>query len=366
MTLSFLTRIADRYRVEAADILAALVRVDGQLNLVGSARPDSEVYLNAGARERLATLSGVPQERLQRALPAWTQYEPRQRYRPGSAGLLHHGVEKVSAQGPACPGCTAARTGHTAAARRYLAPHQRICARHRLWLMAVPGTSGRLVDLRHCPEVTEAQQRHLHLLRRRTDGEQAFTVAQAVTASWWAQPWPRDDVWSRRLEAAGSGHEEDALWWRTVARDLVTYPETVTVAEVLADPAVRARVAADTRGHFPFSLTDTPGLVAALSDGLTRPWLAGQLPTVTSGPLFTWAHACVRAAGSRAARTQRALWQVHSTDRPRLRFPRCVRFPRDAGRGDSRSDGSHERNPDHGCSEEIRLSYRFRGWVHAA
>jgi hypothetical protein len=30
-----------------------------------------------------------------------------------------------------------------------------------------------------------------------------------------------------------------------------------------------------------------------------------------------------------------------------------VRFPRDAGRGDSRSDGSHERRPDDACSQEI-------------
>jgi hypothetical protein len=173
------------------------------------------------------------------------------------------------------------------------------------------------VDLRNRPEVIEAQPRHLRLLNRWTDGEQAFTVAHAVTASWWAQPWPQDDAWSRRLESAGAGHEEDALWWRAVARDLVTYPETVTVATVLADPAVRAQIATDTRGHFPFSLADTPGLVAALSDGLARPWLADRLSAVTSGPLFAWAYACVRAAASRAARGQRVLWRVHSAQRPR-------------------------------------------------
>jgi hypothetical protein len=83
MTLSFLSRIADRYQVGTVDVLAALVEVDGRLNLVGGVRPDSEVYLNGGARERLAALSGVPQERLRRALPAWTQYEPRQPYGAG-------------------------------------------------------------------------------------------------------------------------------------------------------------------------------------------------------------------------------------------------------------------------------------------
>ncbi|MEU6237544.1 hypothetical protein [Kitasatospora sp. NPDC047058] len=315
MTLSFLTRIADRYQVGAVDVLAALVEVDGRLNLTGSARPDSEVYLNGDARARLAALSGVPQERLLRALPAWTQYEPRQRY-AGPAGLLHHGVEKVSAQGPACPGCMAARTGNTASARVYLAPHQRVCGRHRFWLMSVPGTGGRLVDLRRCPEVIEAQRRHHRLLSRCADGAQAFAMAAAVTASWWAQPWPRGDAWSRRLEATRAD-DEDGPRWQVLARDLVTYPDTVTVATMLADPALRARVAADTRGHLPFSLADTPALVAALSGGLGRAWLADRLPAVTSGPLFTWAHACVRAAGSPSPSSRRALWQIHSAHRLR-------------------------------------------------
>ena len=31
----------------------------------------------------------------------------------------------------------------------------------------------------------------------------------------------------------------------------------------------------------------------------------------------------------------------------------AVRFPRDAGKGDSRSDGSHERSPDDACPEEV-------------
>ncbi|MGX1117407.1 hypothetical protein RKD37_002770 [Streptomyces ambofaciens] len=33
--------------------------------------------------------------------------------------------------------------------------------------------------------------------------------------------------------------------------------------------------------------------------------------------------------------------------------PRGLRFPRDAGRGDSRSDGTHERSPDDACPEKV-------------
>jgi hypothetical protein len=31
----------------------------------------------------------------------------------------------------------------------------------------------------------------------------------------------------------------------------------------------------------------------------------------------------------------------------------ALRFPRDAGRGDSRSDGAHERSSDDACPEEV-------------
>ncbi|MES9512053.1 NF041680 family putative transposase, partial [Streptomyces sp. NPDC000609] len=37
----------------------------------------------------------------------------------------------------------------------------------------------------------------------------------------------------------------------------------------------------------------------------------------------------------------------------RIGSPAGVRFPRDAGMGDRRSDGSHERNPDDACAEEV-------------
>jgi hypothetical protein len=34
-------------------------------------------------------------------------------------------------------------------------------------------------------------------------------------------------------------------------------------------------------------------------------------------------------------------------------FTLDLRFPRDAGNGDSRSDGFHERSPDDACPEEV-------------
>ncbi|MFI8888625.1 hypothetical protein [Streptomyces sp. NPDC053813] len=50
--------------------------------------------------------------------------------------------------------------------------------------------------------------------------------------------------------------------------------------------------------------------------------------------------------------TMSARWieglEVAAVDRSPL-----LRFPRDAGRGDRRSDGSHERSPDDACAEEV-------------
>ncbi|TWV28049.1 helicase, partial [Streptomyces albidoflavus] len=140
MTLSFLGRIADGYGLTVRSLLSALTEVAGQQDVVGALRGDSEVFLNAEARDRVAALCRVPQVGLRRALPAWTREEPLGPSKERPAARLTNGVETVAGWGPACPGCVAARTGGVALARVYLAAHQRVCPRHRYWLMSVPGS----------------------------------------------------------------------------------------------------------------------------------------------------------------------------------------------------------------------------------
>ncbi|MEV6668548.1 TniQ family protein [Streptomyces nigra] len=110
MTQSFLIRLAARYGMALRDLLTVIVDVGGLPNVMGRARPDSEVYLNQGARDRVAQLCRVPQDHLLRALPAWAQEEPRRRFATGPAAQFHHTAEKVRRWGPACPACTARRT----------------------------------------------------------------------------------------------------------------------------------------------------------------------------------------------------------------------------------------------------------------
>ncbi|MFF5257067.1 Helicase associated domain protein [Streptomyces leeuwenhoekii] len=317
LTLSFLTRLAARYHLTIRDLLAAVTDVGGQQNLTGMLYPDSEIHLNAQARARVATLCRVPPRVLEQALPAWRREEPCGKYGAGPVGRLMRGEEAVAAWGPACPACTAARTGRRVPARRYLTSGERVCARHRYWLLFLPGTSGLPVPLGPCPEVVDAQRRHVRLLRRSPAGARAFEVAHAITGSRWDQPWPnKEHLWPARLEATRPTGA-DPGWWKVAARDLITYPETVTLARLLADRTVQERTVTESRRHLPYRLGELPGLLAEVADQLGRPWLTRHLATVTHGPLFTWAHSCVHTRAASTPAAQRTLWKVHSAHRPR-------------------------------------------------
>lgn len=100
------------------------------------------------------------------------------------------------------------------------------------------------------------------------------------------------------------------------ARDLITYPEAVALAQLLARHPLQQRTVAESRGHFPYRLGELPQLLTDIADRLGRPWLAHHLAAVTHGPLFTWAYSCVRTRAS-SENAQKTLWRVHSAHRPR-------------------------------------------------
>ncbi|MFD3880119.1 helicase associated domain-containing protein [Streptomyces microflavus] len=317
LTLSFLTRIAARYHLGIRDVLAAITDVGGLQNLTGMLYPDSEIHLNAQARDRVAALCHVPQHVLEQALPAWTREEPCGKYGMGPVGRLMRGEEVVAAWGPACPACTTARTGREVPARRYLAPEQRVCARHRYWLLYLPHTGGLTVPLGPCPEVIEAQRQHARLLHRSPIGAQTFEVARAVTNSWLEQPWPRQEhTWPARLDATRPDGA-DPGWWKVAARDLITYPETVALARLLASRPLQQRAVAESGGHLPYRLGELPALLTEVAHELQRSWLVHRLAAVTHGPLFTWAHSCVITRADPTPAAQQKLWKVHSSHRPR-------------------------------------------------
>jgi hypothetical protein len=111
MTQSFMGRLAARYGMEIKELLPVVADAGGRSNVMGRARPDSEVYLNQEARDRVAVLCRVAPHHLHKALPAWVQEEPRRRIPTGPAAQFHHTPEMVLPWGPACPECAVRRTG---------------------------------------------------------------------------------------------------------------------------------------------------------------------------------------------------------------------------------------------------------------
>ncbi|MGY5060021.1 TniQ family protein [Streptomyces sp. 900105755] len=137
--LSYLDRLADRYRLGVRDLIPSLLQSGGVL--FKGYRADGEVYLNAEARARISAFCRVPEEILRWALPAWTAQDPVSPDGAAAAGLFRFG-RVVPAAGEGCRLCTAARTGRAKPARLYLQPHTRICPRHQRWMLGTHWIDG--------------------------------------------------------------------------------------------------------------------------------------------------------------------------------------------------------------------------------
>ena len=154
---------------------------------------------------------------------------------------------------------------------------------------------------------------------------QVFALARAVVCGWWEreQFWAREPVWGSRLERVvaatrrlgpvGWGGEQ----WRLLARDVVVFPEIVTVAQVLLDPRLRQLAAGG--GAADGLVRGGVGgerVAAALGERLDRVWLAEVDGGVPSGPLASWVQAVVRERRRPAGlRLGGAVWVVVGAQR---------------------------------------------------
>ena len=308
-TLSFLERLAGRWHTSATDLIAEFFATRNRPTM-SSLKPGGEVYFNADARARFAALSRVPPEHLHRALPAWSRLEPQGHHDAGPAATFYS-IGSLAPTAAACVNCTAARTGRAEPARLYTAVHQHICARHQLWLpdtrQTGPGSAIGWVSLTGLPEVVRAHQRHAVLLRRRHDAADAYPVAQAVITAWWDADRFQESLWPQRLERLHTANRRLPLP-RPVVRDVVTYPETVTLAGLLASPHWQQQVRADAGKHRPHSPTDVPAFTGELARRLHRPWLAEALAQDASGPLVTWLRSCWHSHAGQRERTRNMWW----------------------------------------------------------
>ncbi|MGW8881523.1 TniQ family protein [Streptomyces sp. NPDC055663] len=274
---SYIGRLAGAHHLTMRELLSSLriyrPKIYPREDRHGPHSP-TELYLNAAARERISQYTGIPGEQLARALPCWKDHE-------GGCGRrttagAHPGGALRPSNLPAvigCPHCTIARTGQDQPVWRYLPHHRLVCARHQTWALGPHTLHGASVPHTHvllhrAPEIVHACYAHHRLVRRwGPDADDAIAQAARITEHWRRHAPPAEHVWHERAERLAPHGTHDAPLWAVLAREAITYPETIALARLFEHrPAARY-------------LRTHPGqrhpLQTAIAQVLDRDWLAG-------------------------------------------------------------------------------------------
>jgi hypothetical protein len=224
-TGSYLLRLATANRITGAELVDYLT--------AGRSQSIAKVSLSA-----ISTASGQPPVVLAYALPELRPQYPDQHSMALRGRTL---PSRPNAVRPACRRCTATRTTAARIDMWYRHEHN-ICLRHRLWIGPGAGQPGDQVDLAAHPDILHAQKRHRRLIREHGHGivhtahRTAREIWEILTSRGWGLPYAlaRDMPLPSRF-----GHQD----WPANARDPVhraaTYPEVVTLTELLACPQWR-------------------------------------------------------------------------------------------------------------------------------
>ncbi|MET8514337.1 TniQ family protein [Streptomyces sp. NPDC005077] len=273
-TLSYLTRLASAHHYNLLNLLKVLgiqVQYKAQLNNYG------EIYLSPGARQTVATLSGIHDHQLGQALPAWVHELRGRKWSADYSAIASRVPFRLTVTG--CPRCLATRTGRSDLPV-YLSSQQLLCRKHQLWALGAHRADGVLLPYTHAdvsalPEVAAAG-RLLQRLQRRTSAirlARAFDRAYSAVALWWLHHRRSDTVWKRRARAiAPDGNDE---LWSVLARDAILYPEQVELTRLLINHGFGAPWTLDiettrrAQQHFH----------SALLASVNRPWLTARTNT---------------------------------------------------------------------------------------
>ncbi|MFG2304541.1 DNA-binding protein [Actinacidiphila glaucinigra] len=179
---------------------------------------------------------------------------------------------------------------------------QRVCERHQRWLLNAGDSDGlEHLDLRQCPDIAAAQRRWAAVTRRAAQAgagpERVFAVARAVVCAWWEQAlhWEKEQIWPARLHRVAGGDAGGDFWrWRAVVRDAVVFPEAVTVADALLDPAMAELAWRDSGAEHPQLLPVDGAFCRELGMRVGRPWLGPLAAVDYGGPLLAWMGAIIR------------------------------------------------------------------------
>jgi hypothetical protein len=235
-------------RLAAANDLTpyAALRALGQLRTgVGKHLLICDAMINEQAAARLETYTGIPRERLARAIPAVTRpMHPGDTLPADRPALCFLRVQTR----PPCRKCELAATGPAGPAALVLPSWTPIvCHRHRRWLGPAHDTTQH--DLSPAPDVLAAGRRLAGLLTRSSD--RAWTWSEFLTAWNIARDWAGSGIqhmpalgrrWHDRAAALGTPEfvitpaGKRAPW-------IVAFPEAVALTAILTDLNLRRHLA---------------------------------------------------------------------------------------------------------------------------
>ena len=229
-------------RLSAANGLGstAILRSLGQLTEAsGRNLLERDSWLNDQALDRLEALTAISRPRLVRALAALQQEVPSLQFPELPAGP--HCTATFPSRGPGWPAACTLRVSlgitPTAMIRPRASPL--ICRRHQRWL-GTPDTPAD-IGISDVPEILTARRRLQRLRLTSSNPELAdgcFQAAWNITRVWAREPHCRPRLRARWRVRTGKLGPGTALSSR-----VVTFPEAVALAEVLADPAWHQHVA---------------------------------------------------------------------------------------------------------------------------
>ncbi|MFF7647129.1 TniQ family protein [Streptomyces canus] len=225
---SYLTRLATAYHLSPAQLLDGL-----HITATGTpaAPPATEIHLSNEATRRLSHFTRIPPAHLARALP--------RRPPPAAIGTAHTAtarwqpVTPALQPLPACTACTLRRSPHQAVpAWIHPAPDLpriMICTRHQQ--AASDPRHPAPLGISFVPELTQT-----HLRARRRPTATSLTWASTITTRWYDHHQHLHERWHTRLgrlTAANPHLPQGPASPALTCRNLITYPETLTLAAAL-------------------------------------------------------------------------------------------------------------------------------------
>jgi hypothetical protein len=228
-TASYVQSLADAYHLTLPQLL------DGAnitLHRHGTP-PAAGLILTARAARHLAVLARIPLPHLTRSL---SRLAPNHDAHDTEAAAYWKRLETDQQPVRACTLCTRHRShGATDTAWIHPPPHRLVCPRHQ---QAAPDPRlTATIRTWAAPELTAAHRRHQRLLRH-PRAATVWATARAITTRWYDHQQHLTHRWHTRLTRliADSPHlaTTSSASPALLAPDLVTYPETVTLARTLA------------------------------------------------------------------------------------------------------------------------------------